>query len=80
LFRTVGVFLRNAKVPKHQRRMQAEAWRAFDVVSRTVYSREAKRYPCTTHPLIPMMALDLNRICLGQKPFLPPTLASRAKK
>jgi len=47
LFERIGDFLRGAKVPKSQKKKLEDARRAFDTIAKTLYSRQAKAYPCT---------------------------------
>jgi len=53
LFETIGLFLRDAEVPRHQKRKLDKAREAFDTIVSTIYSRAAKRAPCQSVSRIP---------------------------
>ena len=47
LFEAIGKFLREAEVPQHQQKDLMAAQKGLDIIARTLYSRQAKVYPCT---------------------------------
>jgi hypothetical protein len=80
LLETIGIFLRDANVPKSQLRKLADSRRALDAIARILYSRQAKVYPCGSVSRIPHMPLAKGYPCTGGVPRISPLPLSRAAK
>jgi hypothetical protein len=58
LFETIGEFLHDAQVPRHQQAKLRAARQAFEPIVKTLYYRVAKVYPCITMSKISPMPLS----------------------
>ena len=81
LFEAIGKFLREAEVPQHQQKDLMAAQKGLDIIARTLYSRQAKVYPCTGGvPRISPMPLSKVYPCTGGVPRISPMPLSRTTK
>jgi len=79
LFEAIGKFLHDADVPKSQQGILRDSRRAFDTIAKTLYSRQAKVYPCTTVSRIPHMPLEKGYPCTTVSRISPMPLSRAAK-
>jgi hypothetical protein len=78
LFETIGKFLGDAHVPKSQQGKLEDSRRAFHTIVKTLYSRQAKGYPCGAVSRISPMPLAKGYPCTGRVSRISPMPFSKA--